>query len=171
MILACYNYSWIEFIAPFILCHEDFWLEGSDRLEKGTLNRGTIRSIDFHNVFFFIIFTFPQNFPHFALICVHCGTEKVKNINLSNKFIYRIILLTCILFWLKLQKICPMLWRTSVHLAVKNRKKLPTKLCNSWSIINQKYGLFSKQNMIQQEPTGNIIFRIELKKNLIKLTS
>lgn len=134
-------------------------------------DRRYVRSIFI--LFSFLLFSHfqPQNFPHFALICVHCGMEKVKNINLSNKFIYRIILLTCILFWLKLQKICPMLWRTSVHLAVKNRKKLPTKLCNSWSIINQKYGLFSKQNMIQQEPTGNIIFRIELKKNLIKLTS
>lgn len=94
-----------------------------------------------------------------------------KNINLLNYnwIIYIIILLNN--FWLKLQKICPMLWRTSVHLAVKSRKKLPTKLSNSWSITNQKCGFFSKQNMIQQGLTGNIIFRIELKKNLIKLSS
>lgn len=166
MILACYNYSWIEFIAPFILCHEDFWLEGSDRLEKGiddTFDR-------FSYCFLFYCFHISTKFSSFCTDLCPLWNGKSKKYQ-SNKFIYRIILLTCILFWLKLQKICPMLWRTSVHLAVKNRKKLPTKLCNSWSIINQKYGLFSKQNMIQQEPTGNIIFRIELKKNLIKLTS
>lgn len=129
-------------------------------MKKGS----TIRSIDFHIVFFFIVFTFPQNFPHFALICVHCGTEKVKNINLSNKFIYRIILLTYIIL-IKITENLPDALENECSPCSEKQKEIADKVVQFlidnkpeiWVVLEAKYdptGAYRQhylQNRVKEE--------------------
>lgn len=95
MILACYNYSWIEFIAPFILFHEDFWLEGSNRLEKGiddTFDR-------FSYCFLFYCFHISTKFSSFCTDLCPLWDRKskkyqfIKQVYLSNYLINVYIIL------------------------------------------------------------------------------
>lgn len=127
-------------------------------------DRRYVRSIFI--LFSFLLFSHfqPQNFPDFALICVHCGTEKVKNINLSNKFIYRIILLTCIIL-IKITENLPDALENECSPCSEKQKEIADKVVQFlidnkpeiWVVLEAKYdptGAYRQhylQNRVKEE--------------------
>lgn len=95
---------------------------------------------------------------------MHCGTEKVKNINLSNKFIYRIILLTYIIL-IKITENLPDALENECSPCSEKQKEIADKVVQFlidnkpeiWVVLEAKYdptGAYRQhylQNRVKEE--------------------